>query len=178
MDRLRILVYILALSLCTVTLVPAQCKEFNIYDAVHIPRSLQQSLVDRLMLFVELQPKGEWDRVADLLGPFSSIGRRRIKYSVAEKQWVIEKLKEKPLRNFIPRSVEFSTDSIDLPLNKRWWYVEGEGELFQSGIKEKVVILPYRNKGEWYFQPMVVISFSWAPLLKPAPNKRLERTRQ
>jgi len=166
----------LAIVLTVTAPATGQRKGFNIYDAGGVPRSLQQSLVERLTLFTEFQRIGAWDKVAEMLGELSN-GVSRSKYTVDQKQWVIERLKEKPMIRFAPKEVSFSTANMNLPLRLRWWYVEGEGEFLHS-LRERVVILSYRDRGEWYFQPMVVTSNGTIPLLKPASNKHSQRTRQ
>jgi len=176
--RLTVLAAVLILgNLCIASPVLSQRKDFNIYDGGRIPRSSQKRLVERLQLFTEYQRKNEWDKVSELLGGFIS-GASRIKYSVAQKEWIIERLQEKPLISFAPKNVSFSTAILDLPLARQWGYVEGDGEFINSGAasKEKAVIAPYRDEGEWYFSPMVVTSFGWEPLLKPASNKALQLT--
>ena len=170
MNRFGFLACILAIVLSVTTPAIAQRKGFNIYNAGGVPPSLKPSLVERLTLFAEFQRRGAWDKVAEMLGELSS-GVSRSKYTVDEKQWVIERLQEKPMISFIPTAVSFSTANLNLPLRLRWWYVKGEAEFVHSRT-ERVVILAYRDRGEWYFQPMVVTSNGTIPLLKPASTKR------
>jgi len=176
LGRIRILLFALLVAVGSgVGLISAQRKDFNIYDAVRIPHSLQPSLIQRINSFVEAQRINQWDRVAEMLGPLSN-SVRRSEYKSVEKEWIVEQLKAKPLLSFTPKVLSFSTASIDLPFAKRWWYIEGEGKFRDVGA-ERVVITTYRSNDEWYFQPMVVTESGWEPLLKPASNKRLERTR-
>ncbi|HSB28690.1 MAG TPA: hypothetical protein VLE19_12575 [Pyrinomonadaceae bacterium] len=177
MARFGILLFALLIAaFCGSAPLSAQRGDFNIYDAVRIPRSLQPSLILRINSFVEAQHANQWDTVAEMLGPFGSAVTRS-EYQPGEKEWVVQKLKARSLLTFRPKVLSFSTASIDLPFAKRWWYIEGEGE-FNKPATEKVVIAAYRSNAEWYFQPMVVTDVGWEPLLKPASNTRLERTRR
>ena len=177
LGRIGILLFAFFIAVCSsAAQISAQRGDFNIYDAVRIPRSLQPSLIERLDSFVEAQHTGQWDKVAEMLGPFSSAVSRS-QYRVSEKEWVVEKLRSRPMLSFIPKVLTFSTASIDLPLAKRWWNIEGEAE-FRAGAKEKMVFALYRSSGEWYFQPMIVTAGAIEPLLKPPSNKRVERTRR
>jgi len=161
---------LLIAALSVVGPILGQRTGFNIYDGGRIPRSMQSSLIERMNAFVEAQRDGRWDQVIEMLGPFSSSYSRR-EYTSVEKEWVVQKLKEKPLIKFTPRVVTFSTANFSRPLAKRSWYLEGEGE-FLNSEKGKVVIALYRYNSEWYFQPMVVTAIGIEPLLKPAPIKR------
>jgi hypothetical protein len=147
----------------------AQRTGFNIYDGGRIPRSMQPSLIERMNAFIEAQREGRWDKVTELLGPLSN-GYSRRDYTRVEKEWVVQKLKEKLLIKFRPKVVTFSTANFSRPLAKRSWHLEGEGE-FLNSEKGKVVIALYRYNSEWYFQPMVVTAIGIEPLLKPAPIK-------
>jgi hypothetical protein len=160
---------LLIAALSCVVPVFAQRKDFNIYDGGVIPRSLQPSLIQRTNAYVEAQRDGSLDKVAELLGPLSN-GYDRREHTSAEKEWVIQKLKEKPLLSFTPKDVSFSTANYNRPFAKRSWYLEGEGK-FLNSEKEKVVITLYRHNSEWYFQPMVVNEIGIVPLLRPTPRK-------
>jgi hypothetical protein len=157
-------------ALSTVGPLLAQRTGFNIYDGGRIPRSMQPSLIERMNAFVEAQREGRWEKVTELLGPFSSSYSRR-EYTSVEKEWVVRKLKEKPLVNFTPKVVTFSTANFTRPLGKRSWHLEGEGE-FLNSKKGKVVIALYRYNSQWYFQPMVVTAIRIEPLLKPTSIQR------
>ena len=166
MQQLRILFCALVIAaLSGFGPVFAQRTDFNIYDRGRIPRSLQPPLTQRMNAFVEAQRDGHWDKITEMLGPFTS-GIARTEYTSVEKEWIVQKLKERPLIGFTPKVVSFSTAILNRPPGKRWWYIEGEGEFLHSG-KEKVVIAPYRYNNEWYFQPMVVTAIGIEPLLKP-----------
>ena len=147
------------------------------YDRGLIPRELQPSLVQRLNSFVEAQGNNQPDKLAEMLGPFSS-GVSRREYAPEEKEWVVQKLMERSLMSFTPLSVSFSTANLNRPFNKRWWYVEGEGKFRNSGKEEKVVMAVYRHNSEWYFEPMVVTEYGWEPLFKPASNNRVKPARR
>jgi hypothetical protein len=142
----------------------AQRTGFNIYDRGGIPRSLQPSLTQRLNAFVEAQRDGSGEKLCEMLGPFTS-GHDRREYKGDEREWIVQKLKERHLISFRPKAVTFTTAILNRPPGKRWWYIEGEGEFLHSGTG-KVVIAPYRYNGEWYFQPMVVTAIGIEPLLK------------
>jgi hypothetical protein len=137
--------------------VPAysQRKDWNVYDAGNIPRSLQTRLRERLDLFVEYHKTKQWDKLSAMRGAFYG-GYNRKKYTLEDKRKVIEQQgNNRQWLNFILDKIIFSASSSDLPLSKRWWYVYGSAEYLKDGKAVQVVVkfIVYFYKGEWYFSP-------------------------
>jgi hypothetical protein len=137
--------------------VPAysQRKDLNVYDAGNIPRSLQSSLRKRLDLFVEYHKTKQWDKLSAMRGDFYG-GYNRKKYTPEDKRKVIkQQVNNRQWLNFTLEKITFSASSSDLPLSKRWWYIDGVAEYLIDGkaVQRDVRFIVYFHKGEWYFSP-------------------------
>ena len=132
-----------------------QRKDWNVYDAGNIPRSLQSRLRKRLDLFIEYRRTKQWDKVSAMRGDFYG-GYNRKKYTPEDKRKVIEQqVDNRQMLNFTLEKITFSASTADLPLSKRWWYIDGIAEYLIDGkaVQRDIRFIVYFHKGEWYFSP-------------------------
>jgi hypothetical protein len=120
-----------------------------------IPKELQSSLVDRLRAFIIAQRDDQWDQVSSLLGNIRKSGYRDAVYTPKHKRCYIEQLKSSSTIRFTLTSIYFSTAILSLPMNRKWWYLEGEAEFagkYAPGNR-RTTFIAYRDSGEWFFTP-------------------------
>jgi hypothetical protein len=132
-----------------------QRKDWNVYDAGNIPRSLQAGLRKRLDLFVEYHKTKQWDKLSAMRGDFYS-GYNRKRYTPADKRKVIaQQGNSREWLNFTLEKITFSASTVALPLRKRWWYIEGSAEYLIDGkaVQRHIRFIVYFHKGEWFFSP-------------------------
>jgi hypothetical protein len=145
------------LTFIIIIAVPAysQRKDWNVYDAGNIPRSLQSRLRARLDLLVEYHKTKQWDKLSAMRGDFYG-GYNRKRYTPADKRKVIEQQgSNRQWLNFTLEKITFSASTVALSLRKRWWYIEGSAEYLIDGkaVQRHIRFIVYFHDGQWFFSP-------------------------
>ena len=119
-----------------------------------IPVHLHSSLLQGIQQFVEAQRVGDWDQVSNLLGDFRGVTYRK-RYTKQHKECLIEQMKSEPMVSFTTMGIGYSTEILSLPLEQKWWFIDGIAEFDKNGVKaeRKTAIIAYRFRGRWFFTP-------------------------
>jgi hypothetical protein len=120
---------------------------------------LRLHLFERADQFGEYQKAEEWRKVSEYLGDFYfDFGWKRIKYTEQQKQWMVNKLRSKPLMNFIPEKIHHISSNNGLPLDERYWMVIGTANYLenQKVISKRFGLAAYLYQGEFFFSPLEI----------------------
>ncbi|MGA2051262.1 MAG: hypothetical protein ABSG96_26530 [Terracidiphilus sp.] len=68
---------------------------------------------------------------------------------------MVEQMQMMPMTAFTYKSFEFSTEILNMPAGKRWWYIGGAATLKINGQEKNsnFRFVAYRDQGQWYFSP-------------------------
>jgi len=130
-----------------------QSKDEDVFGAV--PAQLRARLVERLKLLVEYQRTQQWDKQYHLLselftqGDTEEVHVQRLKHLYAESLGEV-------LIDFVPRSVAVHSASVDYGE----WTLFGCAKLREKGrvVELYASASAYREKGDWYFSSIGVIT--------------------
>lgn len=119
-----------------------------------IPVHLHASLLEGIEKFVEAQRVGNWDQVSVLLGDFRGAANGK-RYTKQHKECLIEQMKSEPMLSFTTTGAGFSTAILGLPLERKWWLINGIAKFDKDGVKKEreTTITAYRSEGRWFFAP-------------------------
>jgi hypothetical protein len=142
---------LLVVLFCTPT--HGQSKNKEVFASV--PVTLRPRLVERLKLLIEYQGAQQWGKQYDLLSGLVVQGDTKEEHIKRLEHWYAQGLGD-ILVDFVPTSVAVHSASADY----------GEWTLFGCArLREKARIVDlyasvsaYREKGDWYFSPIGVIT--------------------
>lgn len=127
--------------------VPGQAKRKRLSHT--IPLRLERQLVTRLDLFTEAQSAGDWEKVASFL--VDSVNEEKV--TGAQRERMLELIKERPVISFVPETTVESTVNARRPLNKREWELLGCAEYRDNNrvVRFPARVFAFLRKGQWVF---------------------------
>lgn len=133
-------------------------------------------LNERLNLFIQYQREQQLDKVEELLGDFYNTDPRE-KYSIEQKQWVMEKIKVSRVIDFDFQNFIITTRIFSFPFELRWWNIEGLAKFSsdENSVRLKSTIIAYRQNGDWYFIPSVFNECNELKIISPPEFSEREK---
>jgi hypothetical protein len=120
-----------------------------------LPEELKPSLETRLAVYSGAQRDSKWDVVASMLGRYRRGGTGDHLITPSQRKCMVEQMRTTPMTAFTYKSSGFSTEILNVPAEKRWWYIGGPATLKVNGQEKNsnFKFVAYRDRGQWYFSP-------------------------
>ncbi len=141
-----------------------------------IPLEWRPSLEERAALFTKAQAQGDWDTVAELLGPYPDpMGSRH--YTPTYRSCLVSQMKAHPLAAADLEYDETGSNytMICPPPKQQFWTMVSrtDGQTSASDKQNPAFVFAYRDEDNWYFTPQYLDDHAWA--IEHTPAGEFER---
>ena len=149
------------LLLCVFSVIASGQEEKSSQDLkmFGVSPKLHARLEKRLSQFIECQQSLDCHVLDSFVAGyyFSDPERKKVGLTRAEKQKLVEEIRQKPILGFTARKAIGSTINLNVPLSKRVWWIEGCAEIrYQAQVQKAEATVNIYYQRDWLFSPIIV----------------------